>query len=923
MPAATIAELVERRYTIDRYPILQDIKQRLRSFLTPLLTGPIYLPEQKALLSRNGGVCQKDGSRLLFDPSSPDSHTCPRCAQSYGGERHHRAWVVRYHLWLSERAVHLALLGVLEDEPVLSRCALEILNLYAERYDDYPNRDNVLGPSHLFFSTYLESIWLLQVAIAGSLLETGAAETESAQLNGVRSMVGESASLIASFDEGCSNRQVWNNAALIAAGLWLDSPQLVELGADSGHGIREQLDRAVTGEGFWFEGENYHFFALRGFLLAAELLRQRGENLYADNRVGRKLAAMYTAPLDTMMPDLKVPARSDSPFGVSLLQPRFAELWEIGRARLGEPRLEGILAAVYQSAVPSTQDFGASEIAEFEQNRDPQMVNRSMLGWKALLWMDPTGIDADSTEWQAGSLVHAEAGIAILRPAGRYVSVECGGRRGGHGHPDLLHVNLVWKVPWLLDFGTGSYVAESLHWYRSTLAHNAPGVSGRGQLYREGYCVAIGGEGDWSWCIVEALELFGKGTRALRTVVIGPNYVLDVVDVTVPNELQIDLPVHALGDLDFEEESVDYSENPDETSNAWFDQSYGSIAAKSVKLDARKIRAARNGHTLDVHIVPRPAETLLVAEAPGPPDIHFADGPPLSFLVRRAAGSGRWVHIYILQPSPVQEVHEAGAVIRVKLTDGTLESVEVTDAGLVITDAEGRVCGATVEPTVRVASESPHPVHPVRKVVACPLLDREPPLREWREHVPQSALHELGEMHYRRSEEPYPGTDTFGALACVFVVGSSLYFAVDVTKPSLIVRPLDAPDPGWDNELPDIHSDGIQCYAALDDWEGYLAVPDIGSDRLVLRAVAGTAGETSRVRGRWFKNATGVSMVVALSADRPFERGDRILVNLVVNEMRPGRDRRAGQLVLSGDAGWVYLRGDRESAAGALVAEVR
>jgi len=38
-------------------------------------------------------------------------------------------------------------------------------------------------------------------------------------------------------------------------------------------------------------------------------------------------------------------------------------------------------------------------------------------------------------------------------------------------------------------------------------------------------------------------------------------------------------------------------------------------------------------------------------------------------------------------------------------------------------------------------------------------------------------------------------------------------------------------------------------------------------------------------------------------------------LDLVVNEMRPGRLRRAGQLVWSGGGGWVYLRGDRQDPA--------
>ena len=34
-----------------------------------------------------------------------------------------------------------------------------------------------------------------------------------------------------------------------------------------------------------------------------------------------------------------------------------------------------------------------------------------------------------------------------------------------------------------------------------------------------------------------------------------------------------------------------------------------------------------------------------------------------------------------------------------------------------------------------------------------------------------------------------------------------------------------------------------------------------------------------------------------------------------MNRMRPGRERRAGQLVWSGGGGWVYLRGDRQDPA--------
>ena len=40
-------------------------------------------------------------------------------------------------------------------------------------YLEYPNRDNVLGPSRLFFSTYLESIWIGNYLAAAMLLREG------------------------------------------------------------------------------------------------------------------------------------------------------------------------------------------------------------------------------------------------------------------------------------------------------------------------------------------------------------------------------------------------------------------------------------------------------------------------------------------------------------------------------------------------------------------------------------------------------------------------------------------------------------------------------------------------------------------------------------------------------------------------------
>ncbi|NIM51178.1 MAG: hypothetical protein GTN62_14660 [Gemmatimonadales bacterium] len=917
MLLATPDELAARRAATEHSLTLRALLYRLRSLLEPMLGRTVSLPRQKPLLSRDGGNCETDGSRLVFDPVSPELHRCPRCDRTHRGERHHRAWIWRYHLWLSERAIHLALLAALSDDVTLARRSWEILAAYADLYPRVPNQDNVLGPTRLFFSTYLESIWLTQMLAAASLLESGGSRDGWDDLEPV---VRESAALIASFDEGWSNRQVWNNLALIAAGRWLSDEGLLVRGLNGTHGIRAQLRHAVTRDGLWFEGENYHFFALRGFLLAAEVLRTAGIDLYGDGTTGPQLSAMYVAPLDTVLPDLTIPARADAPFGVSLLQPRFAELWEIGRARVAHPRLESLLTHLYSADAPEAEDAGFAEIAEQEQNRPAARLSRDRLGWKALLWMDPQAPHAPVDDWRPTSRLLVDAGVAVMRHGDRrYVSLECGGMRGGHGHPDLLHLTVFADRPILADFGTGSYVTPSLHWYRSTLAHNAPGLAGVGQLRRNGWCSAFDTVDGWAWSRAEAGRLFGNGTSARRTVVSAPQYVVDVVEVEVPSEVEVELPIHPLSGAVVSEWGEGGAGAP--SSSAATHHGYSDLVALHLlPPPPRRFALGPASDSPELLIVPRSGETLFVAAAPGPPSLELADGAPLTFLVRRARGAGCWVQLFAPHPRSVSGIELDDGQLTVRLPDGSAEQLRFQDDTLMITDAAGRertLRGALDAPPL--PEEAPPPSLPS---LPCSRVRRVPPADQWWSAVPSGTVVQLGARHYRRSEAPYGSRGQFVARVAVFVAGSRVCFAAEVTKSNLCFRPVDAPDPSLDNEAPDIHSDGLQCYVGLGHWAGYVAVPNAASTAVHVRPVAGTAADVSRASGSWAETDAGYSIVVAVDVGRRLRAGDCFPVNLVVNEMYPERERRAGQLVLSGGVGWVYLRGDREGLFNAVMAEV-
>ncbi len=143
--------------------------------------------------------------------------------------------------------------------------------------------------------------------------------------------------------------------------------------------------------------------------------------------------------------------------------------------------------------------------------------------------------------WSPGSVFFEGQGLAILRHGNRYASLECGAHGGGHGHPDRL--NLVLHADgeyWLPDLGTGSYVARDLFWYRSTLAHNAPRLDGVSQRPGDALCDNFDQQGEWGW----ARGRFGDLTR---TLVSGPNYLLDILDLSSASDQLLELPLHLSG----------------------------------------------------------------------------------------------------------------------------------------------------------------------------------------------------------------------------------------------------------------------------------------------------------------------------------------------------------------------------------------
>jgi hypothetical protein len=901
------ARLAERRAAAAVGGPLAGLADSIAADLEVVMGRELYVPREKALLSRAGGRCEDDGTQLDFDPYSPDEHRCPRCRRVYTGAFHHRWWAYWYQLWLAERGVHAALLHLLRGDARHGALARGIALRYCAMYADYPNCDNVLGPTRLFFSTYLESVWLLQLCVTADLLESAG---DRGTADAVRErIVRPSAALISQYDEGMSNRQVWNNAAMMAAALLLGDRAAAENVVRARSGVEAHLAQGLLDDGTWYEGENYHLFAHRGLWYCVALAESAGIRI--DARLTARFQEGFAAAFVTALPDFTMPSRKDSQYAISLRQPRFAELCELGLARSDDDRLTGALAELYAADVPRGDSDRARSTADVERNLPGTGLTRADLGWRSLLHARAKLPPLERRVPRSAHLVGQ--GISVFRrDAGDvYVALDWGQSGGGHGHPDRLNVLFMQGgTRWLDDLGTGSYVAPSLHWYRSTLAHNAPMIDGRSQARIDGSLLAHDERGGVGWTFAQADGL-APGVRITRAVIVTPDYFVDEIRWYAEARMRFELPIHFDGELrgvaPHGSTVLDGGEGLEDGFE--FVRSVGGAEAGSMQ--AVEIVGRCDGRTARAFVCADGPSRWFRLEGPGQP----ASDTRTFHLVRCEGPGGTIRTVWAWSPR----------VEAVGFRSGDLEvSLDTERHVHALTDECWRMelMAGGAQSAIELAGWTPG--HgPGSGVRASGMRPGTPERGSAREPIrlPRTGLatFDLGKRNYRRSEDTW---DEAGRPSARVTVGSStdeLMVNVAVSTGDLVFVSADAVNL-YDNEHPDINGQGVQLYLRTPlDGGAWTIVPEEGRSTARVRMLEGWGTLVVR-SATWARTEVGFSIGVRVALPPlpdDYRKGAYPLsIDVLVNETAPGRERRRGQLVLSGAQGeFVYLRGDRHDAA--------
>lgn len=492
---------------------------------------------------------------LEFDPAGPAQHRCPVDGKLWQGEDFDSGWRCTLNA-LIQRGIQAcatvyAAVGPGDGDKYL-QYAREILLDYADRYPGMPEYGRWVGKGRITGQSLEEAVWANGACRAYDVIRNALSDDDQQRIE--RSLLRELADHLTGQLMGkIHNIECWHLAALANLGVVLDDEKLITLAVDGDFGLSAQLAEGILEDGWWAEGSpSYHYYMLSAALSAATALRDRRPDFLAT----RGLKDMLMTPLTMIRSDFSLPATNDGWNSVAQTDglAQYRDHYEQGYGLWPDPRFVEVLAALYAR--------GAERVSEAALSVGPDLRRVS-----------------PPTSWPLRP-VHPASGYAILTSGSggdqRYLMVKYGPHGGGHGHPDKLELDLhAYGVNLAPDAGSPAYTSKLQGpWVRQTLSHNTVLLDHTSQPEAEGslinFCdpaehafgladvevswptdpdAVVGRQGSW---LKEPRRTFTPayaGAHLRRSVLWTERYFIDLVRVSAPYAMPIELAWHHRGSL--------------------------------------------------------------------------------------------------------------------------------------------------------------------------------------------------------------------------------------------------------------------------------------------------------------------------------------------------------------------------------------
>ena len=463
------------------YPWYRSIIEQHRADIDRFIAhGPVYVSPLKQTYVFQMYTCPKHGIELLFEEFRPFAHRCPADTNEiYSGGKYDMAWAGWYNRLLGTDLVWMGILYNVYGDRKYAEAGREILMQFSDLYLKYSTENTILGPAHVFFGTLSESFWGVDMASGYDLLYNYEGFTPADRIALKEKLFYPLALITQKFPETASNRQLWYNNVSGAVGFLYGDSSLIHFAIDGTYGFKWQIGSALAESGFWPEWSGYHFVALRGMIVLAEMAGHNGYDLYHMQIAGRTMKNMFDAPFLLVQPNYEFPRSKDSGGG-SLLE--YAPFYEVGYAVYRERKYLGLLNLSHLKR--GTQVVGESSAL----GKAPEPLS--------MFHIDPDLPHETMAIYPEQSVNLAGNGFAILRDSTfrTYLYLDYGIVGGEHGHPDRLQMGYYGAGRnWIVDPLNESYMYPNLElWYHRSIAHNTLVVDQTDQAWTNGYCNFFG-----------------------------------------------------------------------------------------------------------------------------------------------------------------------------------------------------------------------------------------------------------------------------------------------------------------------------------------------------------------------------------------------------------------------------------------------
>ncbi|MBE7559632.1 alginate lyase family protein [bacterium] len=201
--------------------------------------------------------CPTHARQLVY--VGPGRHRCPVDGEILSGPLYDAARRYFVHADNARRVRQLGLAYALSGRIDYASGARQYLLALAERYPDWPLRGRrpgraPLDGARMFAQTLDEAIQGLALLQGYDLTRDSSVYSSRDRERVETRLFHEMMRTINRPAPGPSNWHTWHNAYLLSAGYALDDATLVRRILDGPWGVREQLQRSVDGDGFWYEG---------------------------------------------------------------------------------------------------------------------------------------------------------------------------------------------------------------------------------------------------------------------------------------------------------------------------------------------------------------------------------------------------------------------------------------------------------------------------------------------------------------------------------------------------------------------------------------------------------------------------------------------------------------------------------------------